>query len=84
MSAVTSASDRITAEVTAWPGVRAQTGRRGEWSFRLDRRELAHLHGDHAAHFYVAEARLARAGGPRGDHRAPGVPRSGRPGGPAD
>ncbi|HEX4690071.1 MAG TPA: luciferase family protein, partial [Solirubrobacteraceae bacterium] len=26
-------------------------GRRGEWSFRLGRREIGHLHGDHAAHF---------------------------------
>jgi hypothetical protein len=45
------ASERITAEVTAWPGVEATTGSRGEWSFRLGRRELGHLHGDHAAHF---------------------------------
>jgi hypothetical protein len=47
------ASARITAEVTAWPGVEAGWGRRGEWSFRVGRREIGHLHGDHAAHFML-------------------------------
>jgi hypothetical protein len=46
-----SASERITAEVTSWPGVEAGFGRRGEWAFRVGRREIGHLHGDHAAHF---------------------------------
>lgn len=46
-------STRITAEVTSWPGVTAGHGRRGEWSFRLGRREIGHLHGDHAAHFML-------------------------------
>jgi hypothetical protein len=45
------ANERITREVTSWPGVEATNGRRGEWSFRLGRREIGHLHGDHAAHF---------------------------------
>ena len=27
-------------------------GRRGEWAFRLGRREIGHLHGNHAAHFF--------------------------------
>lgn len=45
------ASRRITDEVTSWPGVEAGPGRRGEFAFRLGRRELGHLHGDHAAHF---------------------------------
>jgi hypothetical protein len=47
----TSPSARITAEVTSWPGVTAGHGRRGEWAFRVGRREIGHLHGDHAAHF---------------------------------
>jgi hypothetical protein len=47
----TSPSERITAEVTSWPGVTAGLGRRGEWAFRVGRREIGHLHGDHAAHF---------------------------------
>ena len=45
------ASQRITAEVTAWPGVTAGHGRRGEFAFHLAGQELGHLHGDHAAHF---------------------------------
>jgi hypothetical protein len=45
-----SASERITAEVTSWPGVEAGFGQRGEWSFKVGRREIGHLHGDHAAH----------------------------------
>src|SRR5437879_279294 len=46
-----SASQRIAAEVTSWPGVEADTEERGELSFKLGRREIGHLHGDHAAHF---------------------------------
>lgn len=42
---------RITDEVTAWTGVTAGPGRRGEFSFRVGRREIGHLHGGHAAHF---------------------------------
>jgi hypothetical protein len=48
---MSSPSERITDEVTAWPGVEAGPGRRGEFAFRLGRREIGHLHGDHAAHF---------------------------------
>lgn len=53
MSATTtSPSEQITAAVTAWPGVTAGYGSRGEFAFRLGRRELGHIHGDHAAHFF--------------------------------
>lgn len=45
------ASQRITEEVTAWPGVTAGPGDRGEFAFKLGRRELGHLHGDRVAHF---------------------------------
>jgi hypothetical protein len=45
------ASERITEEVTSWPGVEAGFGRRGEYGFTVGRRELGHLHGDYAAHF---------------------------------
>jgi Luciferase len=45
------ASQRITEEVTSWPGVEAGPGARGEFAFKLGRREIGHLHGDHAAHF---------------------------------
>ncbi len=50
MPTVHAASDRITAEVTSWPGVSAGTGSRGEWSFTLGRREIGHLHGDRVLH----------------------------------
>jgi Family of unknown function (DUF5519) len=45
------ASQQITDEVTSWPGVEAGPGRRGEFAFTVGRREIGHLHGDHAAHF---------------------------------
>jgi hypothetical protein len=50
-----SASERITAEVTAWPGVSAGPGRRGEFAFKVGRREIGHLHGDRSAHFFFAK-----------------------------
>jgi hypothetical protein len=51
MSTGPRASETITREVTSWPGVRAGTGRRGEFGFTLGRREIGHLHGDRVAHF---------------------------------
>jgi hypothetical protein len=45
------ASQRITEEVTSWPGVAAGPGRRGEFAFTVGARQIGHLHGDHAAHF---------------------------------
>ena len=50
------ASQQITQEVTSWPGVEAGPGRRGEFAFKVDRREIGHLHGDHAAHFSFPKA----------------------------
>src|ERR687891_2295519 len=44
------ASERITEEVTTWPGVVAGPGRRGEFAFTVGRRQIGHLHGDHAFH----------------------------------
>jgi len=51
MSESDNASTVITKVVTAWPGVSAGWGGRGEWAFTVDGREIGHLHGDHAAHF---------------------------------
>jgi hypothetical protein len=48
--------DRITEIVTAWAGVSAVTGSRGEWSFRVGKRELGHLHGNSVAHFFFDKA----------------------------
>jgi len=45
------ASERIIEEVTSWPGVEAGLGARGEFAFKVGRREIGHLHGDHVAHF---------------------------------
>ena len=45
------ATERITQEVTSWPGVAAGPGRRGEFAFKAGGREIGHLHGDYAAHF---------------------------------
>jgi hypothetical protein len=44
-------SEQITEEVTAWPGVEAGPGRRGEFAFTVEGKEIGHLHGDRAAHF---------------------------------
>jgi hypothetical protein len=51
MKAMSTVSEQITEEVTSWPGVEAGPGRRGEFAFRVGRREIGHLHGDRAAHF---------------------------------
>jgi hypothetical protein len=50
MSKLRAASEQITEEVTSWPGVHAGPGRRGEFAFKVGRREIGHLHGDHALH----------------------------------
>jgi hypothetical protein len=46
------ASQQITAEVTSWPSVTAGPGRRGEFAFKVQGREIGHLHGDRSAHFF--------------------------------
>ena len=56
MSGVAGASEQIVGEVTSWPGVEAAQGSRGELSLRLGRRELGHLHGDHALHIGFPKA----------------------------
>ena len=53
MTDARTASQQITDEVTSWPGVTAGPGRRGEFAFRVGRREIGHLHGDRAAHFML-------------------------------
>jgi hypothetical protein len=46
-------SEQIAAAVAAWPGVETARGRGGELAFRVGRRELGHVHGDHTAHLAV-------------------------------
>jgi len=38
--------------VISWPGVSAGEGKRGEFAFKVEGREIGHLHGDRVAHFY--------------------------------
>jgi len=45
------AAARIAEEVLDWPGVTMEPGQYGAVAFVHGRREIAHLHGDHAAHF---------------------------------
>ncbi|HEY4348010.1 MAG TPA: luciferase family protein [Gaiellaceae bacterium] len=45
------ASRAIVETATSWPGVESGIGSRGELALKVGRRELGHLHGDHAAHF---------------------------------
>jgi len=52
MATTTTASEQITEAVTSWPGVEAGIGKRGEFGFKVGKREIGHLHGDHAAHMF--------------------------------
>ena len=56
MTTALTASRQITDEVGSWPGVTSGVGRRGEFAFTLGRRELGHLHGDHALHIGFPKA----------------------------
>ena len=52
MTTSQSASERIIEVVASWPGVSVGPGDRGaSIAFRVGRREIGHLHGNHAAHF---------------------------------
>ena len=52
MTETATASRQITDVVASWPGVEAGLGRRGEFAFKVGHREIGHLHGDRAAHFF--------------------------------
>lgn len=52
MTELTTAGQTITDEVTSWQGIEAGYGRRGEFAFKLGRREVGHIHGNRAAHFF--------------------------------
>src|SRR4051812_23443676 len=72
MSTTRTASQQIVDEVTTWPGLRVGPGRFGALSFTVGRREIGHLHGDHAAHFAFPRAVSTelRAAGRVGPHPA--------------
>ena len=69
MRATQTASRRITDEVTSWPGVEAGPGRRGEFAFKVAGKEIGHLHGEHAAHFFFPKERLAASSSTRAGSR---------------
>ena len=50
MTRTQTASEQIIEAVTAWPGVQAGTGSRGELAFTIGRRQIGHLHGDRVLH----------------------------------
>ena len=50
------ADEIITLEVASWPGVTAGAGSRGEFAFKVGRREIGHLHGARVAHFGFPKA----------------------------
>jgi hypothetical protein len=51
MAISSTASERVAETVGGWPGVEVDRGEIGELAFKVGRREIGHLHGDHAAHF---------------------------------
>ena len=51
MTSTQTPGEQIAEAVAAWPGVETSYGKRGEFAFKVGRRELGHLHGDQAAHF---------------------------------
>lgn len=51
MTTIPTASEHIAEHVTGWPGVEvAGPGKRGELVFKLGRKELGYLRGDHVLH----------------------------------
>ena len=50
MSTTQTASQQIIEEVSSWPGVEVGRNARGGLAFFVGRREIGHLHGDHALH----------------------------------
>ena len=44
-------SQTIADEVASWPGIEIDADEPGELAFKLGRREIGHLHGEHVAHF---------------------------------
>jgi luciferase-like monooxygenase len=47
---------RIAEEVETWPGVTAENGSRGEYSFKVGAREIGHLHGERVLHIGYPKA----------------------------
>jgi hypothetical protein len=56
MTQTQTASEQITEAVMSWPGTTSGFGTRGEFSLRLGRREIGHLHGDRVLHIGFPKA----------------------------
>ena len=56
MTQTQTASEQITEAVMSWPGTTSAYGSRGEFSLRLGRREIGHLHGDRVLHIGFPKA----------------------------
>src|SRR5262249_36009125 len=68
---MTSASEQIRAELERWDGVTVEAHRFGCIEFRVDRREIGHLHGDRLADIPFPKAirdELVGAGRPQRHH----------------
>ena len=75
MTETRTAHDVITDVVSTWRGIEAGTGSRGEWAFTVGRKEIGHLHGNHAAHFAFPKSvwvELKEQGTDRGSSGLPG------------
>ena len=70
------AFDVIDEEVSSWPGVSAGTGSRGEYGFRLGKREIGHLHGSRVAHFGFPKKVWHELFDAGPDHLPPRLPRA--------
>jgi hypothetical protein len=69
-----SAGDRIRREVASWPGVTVEPHRFGGVEFRVDRRELGHVHGNRLADLPFPKsmrAELVAAGRAQAHHVLP-------------
>src|SRR5947207_12695019 len=74
MAATETIAERITREVSGWPGVTSGPHRFGGIEFRIGRRELGHLHGDRLADLpfpVVVRDRLVREGKAERHHVLP-------------
>ena len=78
MTTTQTASEHITERVTAWPGHDGRPGDRGSWSFKLGRREIGHLHGDHVLHLGFPKAVWHELYDAGPDRLPPGLPRQAR------
>ena len=69
MTQTRTTSQTIADEVTSWPGIEVDTDEPGELAFKLGRREIGHLHGEHVAHFSFPKQVWADAHGAAADRR---------------